>query len=51
MKKLKTEMKAYERTYIWRVLNTKNWNIKKTAKTLCIGVSSLYRKMKELKIG
>lgn len=50
MKRLKVEMKAYERTYIWRVLLTQNWDIKKTAKDLGISLSSLYRKIKELKI-
>lgn len=48
--KLKNEMKDHEKLYITAVLFSKDWDKAETAKTLGIGLSSLYRKMKELKI-
>jgi len=47
---LHTEMKSYERQRILDALISFGWNKPKTAKHLGIGLSSLYRKIKELKI-
>lgn len=48
---LRTAVKAYEKQYIRRVLNRHDGNKVEAAKALGIGLSSLYRKIDELKIG
>ncbi|GAJ00450.1 unnamed protein product [marine sediment metagenome] len=48
--KLKNEMKDHEKLYILSWLTAHKWNKPKTAKALGIGLSSLYRKIKELGI-
>ena len=50
MFELRVGMKAYEKRHIYAVLNRCKWNKVKTAKALGIGLSSLYRKVIELKI-
>lgn len=47
---LRTAVKAYEKQYIRLMLNRHDWNKPETAKALDIGLSSLYRKINELKI-
>lgn len=47
--RLKTIVRVYEKEYIYDKLEIYNWNKPKTAEVLGIGLSSLYRKMKELK--
>ena len=48
--KLRDVMKAQEKTYIQGMLCLHNRDKIKTAKALGMGLSSLYRKIKELKI-
>jgi len=48
--KLQEVMHNAEKQFITRILKINNWNKKKVAKILGIGLSSLYRKIKELKI-
>ncbi|MBA7622594.1 hypothetical protein ES703_29972 [subsurface metagenome] len=48
---LRAAVKDYEKQYICRMLNKHDWNKLETAKALGIGLSSLYRKIDELKIG
>lgn len=50
MNRLRTEMKAYEKQYICRVLNKYDGNKIEAAKHLGIGLSSLYRKINKLEI-
>lgn len=50
MKFLRQSVKSYERTVIIRALKSCDWDKSKTAKMLDIGLSTLYRKIKELKI-
>lgn len=47
---LKAAVKIYEREHIYRVLNKYNWNKVEAAKALKVGLSSLYRKIDELKV-
>ena len=47
---LQIAVKAYEREYIYRVLNKYDWNKAEAAKALGVGLSSLYRKIDELGI-
>jgi len=47
---LQDAVKAYEKQEICRVLNSHNWNKVEAAKSLGIGLSSLYRKIDELEI-
>jgi len=47
---LQETVKAYEKQEICRVLNSHNWNKVEAAKSLGIGLSSLYRKIDELEI-
>ena len=47
---LQGAVKAYEKQQICRVLNKHDWNKVETAKSLGIGLSSLYRKIDELEI-
>jgi DNA-binding NtrC family response regulator len=48
---LRSAVKAYERQHILNVLQAHNFDKNEAAKTLDIGLSSLYRKMDELGIG
>ena len=48
--RLSTEVKAYEKQYLRRVLRTFLSNKVETAKYLEIGLSTLYRKIKKLRI-
>ncbi len=47
---LKEAVKNFEREHIINVIKNNNYNKEETAKALEIGLSSLYRKMEELKI-
>ncbi len=47
---LNTTMKSFEKEYIWRILNKYNGNKNKAAEALGVGLSSLYRKIYDLKI-
>ncbi len=47
---LQAAIEAYEREQIYRVLRKCEWDKAEVAKTLGIGLSSLYRKITELKI-
>ncbi len=47
---LQVAVKAYEKEQIYRVLNKYEWDKAKAAKTLGVGLSSLYRKIDELEI-
>lgn len=49
-KSLRSVLKTRERQYIMSKLFKYNGNKTKTAKALGIGISSLYRKMSELRI-
>jgi len=48
--RLKIAIERFERTIIVDILDRYNWDKIKTAKYLGISLSSLYRKIKELKI-
>ncbi len=48
---LQAAVRAYEKQQIFRVLNNHGWNKAEAAKSMGIGLSSLYRKMDELEIG
>ncbi|MHC4187698.1 MAG: helix-turn-helix domain-containing protein, partial [Planctomycetota bacterium] len=43
-------VKAYEKQYIYKVLNKYDWDKTEAAKALGVGLSSLYRKVDELGI-
>jgi two-component system response regulator PilR (NtrC family) len=43
-------VKAYEKQYIYKMLNKYDWNKTEVAKALGVGLSSLYRKLDELGI-
>ena len=47
---LQSAVKTYEREQIYQALNKCHWNKIEAAKTLDIGLSSLYRKIDELEI-
>ena len=47
---LQDSLKAYEREQIYQVLNKCNWSKAEAAKALGVGLSSLYRKIEELRI-
>lgn len=49
-KLLRIAVKAYEKRYIRDVLKIYGWDKAKTAKALGIGLSTLYKKIIELKI-
>lgn len=48
--RLRKTLKVYEQRYIKDTLTMYNWDKRHTAKVLGIGLSSLYRKIKEHKI-
>ncbi len=48
--RLKTAIKIYEKQFIRLMLDECDWDVPKTAKALGVGVSTLYRKVKELEI-
>lgn len=47
---LKEAIAGFEREHILRIIKKFDYNKEEAAKSLCIGLSSLYRKMEELKI-
>lgn len=47
---LEDSVRKFERDFIMRVLESNNFNKEKTAKILKVGLSTLYRKLKELDI-
>ena len=47
---LQSAVRAYEKEYIYLVLNRYNWDKSEAAKALNVGLSSLYRKIDELGI-
>jgi two-component system nitrogen regulation response regulator NtrX len=49
-KPLKTARDDFEREYIVKVLSKNNWNLSKTAQTLNVNRTHLYRKLKQLDI-
>jgi len=49
-KHLHTALKVFEKVYIIEMLVACKWNKPRAAKVLGVGQSTLYRKIKELKI-
>ena len=50
MGSLEDSVRKFERDYIFKVLENNNFDKEKTAELLKVGLSTLYRKLKELDI-